>query len=152
MWRPDLLQGALCYLDSNVLIYAFEGPAHARRRLAVLFDQLAEGRALACASVLVRAEVLVGPLRDGDARRADWYLRLLSGRGAIQLMTLGPGTADLAAKLRAERAALRLPDALHLAAASLAGCDYFITGDRRLAPAATGRLHILDIEEMKTAD
>ena len=56
--------------------------------------------------------------------------------------------ADLAAQLRAEHAALRLPDALHLAAALHVGCDYFVTGDRRLARVGTGRMRVIDIEEL----
>ena len=81
MPRLDSRRDSLGYLDSNVLIYAFEGPVGSphRRRLADLFDQLAEGRTRACASVLVRAEVLVRPLRSGDAILAEWYRQLLSG-------------------------------------------------------------------------
>lgn len=149
MWRLDLLRDSTSYLDSNVLIYAFEGPSQSahRRRLAGLFDDLAQRKARACVSVLTRTEVLVQPLRDGDVRLATWYRQLLSGRGIIGVLAVNQPIADLAAELRAERPTLRLPDAVHLATALHNGCDNFVTGDRQLA-AAADRIRVLALDEL----
>ncbi|MGH8225202.1 MAG: type II toxin-antitoxin system VapC family toxin [Gammaproteobacteria bacterium] len=150
MWRVEDLMGSAAYLDSNVLIYAFEGrndrPLH--RALAQLFRSSQERRINARTSLLTRSEVLVRPLREGDARLADWYRRLLSGRGAIGMLAVSRPIADGAAELRAAMGSLRLPDALHLASAIKAGCDVLITGDGRLATAAARHMRSLTIKEL----
>jgi predicted nucleic acid-binding protein len=150
-WRVEELRGAFSYLDSNVLIYALEGAAASERRrgLRQLFQDLAAGGTRACASVVVRTEVLVHPLRSGDTRLADLYNVLLSGRGALEVLAVDQGVADMAAELRAERSALRVPDALHLATAVFHGCTHFVTGDRRLRHAAGRRVRVLLLNELE---
>lgn len=150
MWRLDGLRGeSISYLDSNVLIYAFEGPVQSARRrlLAGLFRDLSERNTRACVSVIARAEVLVQPLRDGDVRLAAWYRQLLSGHDLLGVLAVNQPIADLAAELRVERSALRLPDAVHLATALYNGCANFVTGDRQLAGAAH-RIRVLQLGEL----
>lgn len=150
-WRPELLRGGTAYLDSNVLIYAFEGEREAllRRRLTVLFEGCAQGWLRAFVATLVRAEVLVRPLRDGNAALAAWYRELLAGPGLITVLPLDGAIADRAALLRARHPGLHLPDAVHLATALYAGCDFFITSDSRLAAAAAGNdIRVLDVRDL----
>ena len=148
-WRLDVLRGAISYLDSNVLIYAFEGPAEdeQRRRLAGLFRDLEAGNARACASVIARTEVLVRPLRSGDTALTGWYQELLSGRGMLEVLAVNQTIADLAAELRVELRTLRVPDALHLATAIHNGCANFVTGDKNLAAAAR-RIRVLMLGDL----
>jgi predicted nucleic acid-binding protein len=54
-------------------------------------------------------------------------------------MNIQNTTFDLATELRA-RHGLKVPDALHLAAAIEGGCDEFWTNDTRLDKAASGYL------------
>ena len=49
-----------------------------------------------------------------------------------------------AAELRAQRLALRTPDAIHIATAGLGGCDAFVTNDKSLRSAPLANVIIVD--------
>lgn len=119
------------YLDACVVIYAVEdaerGP-HVRELLA------RRGTEEFGISPLVRLECLVGPLRRGAVELEDRY------RAALDLfvdLPLNTQVFERATRLRAA-SALRTPDALHLAAAQVHGCDELWTNDTRLASASRG--------------
>lgn len=85
-------------------------------------------------SALTVAEVLVRPAQAGaaDVVRAD-------------LMSLRPRVIDVdehlaarAAHVRATQTGLRLPDAIIVATALFAECEYLVTTDQRMAHAAQG--------------
>jgi predicted nucleic acid-binding protein len=120
------------YLDTCVVIYAIEDTGrsgHITRSL--LSDPTGEF----AVSPLVVMEALVIPLRHGDTRAMDAYQDLFAGCSMIDV--------DLdayvrAAELRAATPGLKTVDALHLAAAQLAGCSALWTNDRRLEAASAG--------------
>ena len=120
----------MIYLDSCIVIYAVEddGPRGnaVRQRLTESAD------AVVAVSPLVTLECLVGPLRDENFGLHDHYLRALHNFKPLPLETEHYARA---AELRA-RYGLRTPDALHLAAAQMHGCDQLWTNDNRLAAAA----------------
>ena len=120
----------MIYLDSCMVIYAVEdtGPRGetVRGRLTEAGDELV------AVSPLVTLECLVGPLRDENLGLHDHYLRALK---QFLLLPLNEEHYIRAAELRA-RHQLRTPDALHLAAAQMHGCDQLWTNDDRLASAA----------------
>jgi predicted nucleic acid-binding protein len=122
---------ASAYLDASVLIPIVQGAPEER---ASQRTQLAEriGRATQwVASDLVRMECKVRPLARGDdALVGDIDSFFASPR--IECLSFVPATFDRAAAIRA-RFGYRTPDALHLAAAGEAGCDFFVTSDRQLA-------------------
>lgn len=72
------------------------------------------------------AEVLVGlpPSRFSELRAALTAL-------AIRIEPIDAGIAEAAARLRARRPSLRLPDALVVAVGDVLGADVVLTGDRR---------------------
>jgi predicted nucleic acid-binding protein len=114
------------------MIYAVEddgarGDA-VRRRLAEAAD------AVVAISPLVTLECLVGPLREENLGLHDHYVRALQ---QFRLLPLDSEHYVRAAELRA-RHGIRTPDALHLAAAQLYGCDQLWTNDNRLSSAAGG--------------
>jgi predicted nucleic acid-binding protein len=114
------------------MIYAVEddgarGDA-VRRRLAEAAD------AVVAISPLVTLECLVGPLREENLGLHDHYVRAFK---QFRLLPLEPEHYVRAAELRA-RHGIRTPDALHLAAAQLYGCDQLWTNDNRLSSAAGG--------------
>ncbi len=92
MWRLDDLRGANNYLDTNVLIYAFEGDEADNRRyqLGALFRDLAEGRAQASASVITRTEVLLShpTSKRGRACEVIWSVQH-SGREYLTSLVSG---------------------------------------------------------------
>ncbi|MBX3092948.1 MAG: type II toxin-antitoxin system VapC family toxin [Cryobacterium sp.] len=122
----------MIYLDSCVVIYAVEDDGSrgdaVRRRLAEA------GNSEVAISPLVTLECLVGPLRDDNLALHDHYLRALR---QFRQLALEPEHYVRAAGLRA-RHGIRTPDALHLAAAQMHGCDQLWTNDDRLAAASAG--------------
>lgn len=138
------------YLDSNVFIYAFEGDTGPLRDSASLIvRRVFTGESAAYTSVLSRAEVLVHPLGKRQVELADRYRRLLTAAGPINVTSVEPRIADLAAELRADYPSLKLPDALHIATAVQADCGAFITGDKRLA-IVSARIPVLLLDQIAT--
>ena len=121
----------LIYVDACILIYALEETggrgAAARRALERAEQPLAT-------SPLALTECLVGPLRSHDLELRDRHLSLYE---RLVRIDLGSEAFLRAAEIRAEFG-LRTPDALHLAAAQLAGCTELWTNDKRLASASHG--------------
>lgn len=148
MWRAEKLRGEEIYLDSNILIYAFEGAeARSTPELRVIFSDITSGVVRARTSLITRAEVLVRPLRDKQEELVRLYREILSGRQDIAVQPVDAGIVDRAAELRAAHRLLRLPDALHLATAVLCDCRYFLTSDKRLAGSNLG-IEVLMLHEM----
>lgn len=110
------------YLDSCVVIYLLESVTEQAEALS---QALTETPKTLCASGLVRAECLVGPLKSGNGLMADRY-RVFFRR--FEMLSFTEQTFDLAAKIRAKHG-LPLPDALHLAIAEFNACDEFWTSD-----------------------
>lgn len=148
MTTLDNLSGAELYLDSNIFIYALEAPEAAAHPITVqLLQDIHDQTCLGATSLLTRAEVLVRPLRERQVALAERYRVLLSGAGAIALYALDADVIELAAKLRADYPALKLPDALHLATAINTDCDAFVTSDKRLN-VVSGRIRIVVIDQL----
>lgn len=118
------------YLDSCIVIYLVEGAARLRERIGAGLFSAAEGVAHVVVSDLTRLECRVGPLRIGDGERLASYERFFASRN-VTTIPLTTDVVDRATELRA-RHGLRTPDALHVAAGICAGCDLFLTNDRRL--------------------
>ena len=122
----------MIYLDSCVVIYAVED--HGARGDEVRRQLIESTDVVVAISPLVILECLVGPLREENLVLHDHYVRALK---QFRLLPLEPEHYVRAAELRA-RHGIRTPDALHLAAAQLHGCDQLWTNDNRLAAAASG--------------
>jgi predicted nucleic acid-binding protein len=118
------------YLDTCCVIYLLEDvpgfSAAMRAHLASNPD------AILCVSPLVRLEVLIKPLADGNQTLANDYQDFLA---AQQWLTIGDAEFARAAELRATYR-LKTPDALHLATANRYACAEFWTNDDRLKQAA----------------
>lgn len=120
---------AVTVVDAGVIIGLLDRTdAHhdaARTALRVCVERA--DRLLIPASAL--AEVLVAPSRrGGDA--VDMVLDLVE-RVPLRVVALGQPIAIAAAALRAQHPALKLPDALIIATASLLAADILLTTDRR---------------------
>jgi predicted nucleic acid-binding protein len=125
------LTGSALYIDTNIFIYAFEGFPEYADKLRELFEAIDSGDVKAVTSELTLAELLVKPFMDANTQRQSFY------RDTIQnsdLLSVCPVSRDIlidAARLRS-LSSLRLPDAIHVATASFAGCTFFLTNDRRI--------------------
>jgi predicted nucleic acid-binding protein len=121
------------YVDSCLLIYAVEDQGSLGDRARELLSSAPRPRF--AISPMVILETLVWPMRTRNTTLRNDYEELFGEFAMIEL--------DLhhylhAADLRAESPGLKTVDALHLAAAELAGCEELWTNDRRLAAASAG--------------
>jgi uncharacterized protein len=82
------------------------------------------------ASDLTRMECRVKPLREGNTALLHDYDDYFAGV-VEELVVLSRTVIDRATDIRA-RYGFRTPDAIHLAAAVVSGCDVFLTNDYRL--------------------
>ena len=122
----------MIYLDSCIVIYAVED---AGQRGDLVRRHLAEaGDTVLAISPLVTLECLVGPLRDENLALHDHFVNALK---QFRKLPLNEEHYIRAAELRA-RYNIKTPDALHLAAAQLHGCDQLWTNDDRLATVSHG--------------
>jgi predicted nucleic acid-binding protein len=130
------------YLDSALLIYLVEDvPPYARP----LETRLSAPDTVQVCSELSRLECRVKPLRDGQGALLaafDSYFAEIIG----ELLPLSRQAIDEATELRA-RYSFRTPDAIHLAAAIVGGCDLFLTNDQRL-----NRCREIDVEVIGLAN
>ena len=125
--RP--LKGSL-YLDTNVIIALFETQATQPDSLWVFMNSAIETKAVSFhTSTLSFTELLVKPYRNKDEVLARQYLQLAKSEDWLTVQPVGPTVIEVAAALRAT-ARLRLPDAIHVATAMSARCDYILTFDR----------------------
>ena len=115
------------YLDTAPVIYLVEEvPNYAElvdRRVSV-------ADVIQVASDLTRMACRVKPLREGNTALLqdydDYFAEVVE-----ETVVLSRAVTDRATDIRA-RYGFRTPDALHLAAAVVSGCDVFLTNDYRL--------------------
>jgi predicted nucleic acid-binding protein len=116
-------------LDASVLIgYLDPGDAHHRAARTALVER--EGTALVLPASAY-AEVLVYPLRRGEhsiVRSIDRFIAAVP----VRVEPIGREIAREAARLRAGRRSLRLPDALVVATGEVIVADEILTADRAL--------------------
>jgi predicted nucleic acid-binding protein len=121
----------LTYLDSNIVIYLVEQPAVLGALAAGAIQNLVALNEQPAVSDLHRFECKVGPLSRNDSFRASLFDQFFASPG-LTVLSVGPGAFERAAQITAQQL-IRPLDALHLAAAIEAGCQSFLTNDRRLA-------------------
>ena len=126
----DLGSGSVA-LDTAVFIYFIEEDPHFLPLIDPLFREADEGTRELVTSALTLLEVLVVPLRVRNRAVADRYEALLTRSRGIRLVALTQDQLRAAAQLRATTS-VKTPDALQLVAAIGAGCQTFLTNDRRL--------------------
>ncbi len=114
------------------MIYAFENHALHGPTVRSAFERAVPGQL--AISPLVKLACLVAPMRSGNLvlQRHDEQ-----GLAQFSLLDLSDPVFVQAAALRA-RFGLKTPDAIHLAAAQVHGCEAIWTNDERLAQAAHG--------------
>ena len=128
------------YLDTNPIIYLTEGNPVFKKSIAALFKAIEAAGARLISSELALCEVLVRPLRLNDLTLIATYEELFD-----TLIDARPVTREvllLTAQLRAEAASLKTPDAIHVATATLAEANVFVSADAgiRGLPASMRRL------------
>ena len=118
-------------IDTAVFIYFIEEDPRFLPLVDPLFREADHGTRELVTSALTLLEVLVVPYRAGNRHLADRYEALLTRSRGIRLVDLTRDQLRAAAQLRATTG-IKTPDALQLVAAIGAGCQTFLTNDRRL--------------------
>ena len=114
-------------LDANPVIYTIE---RMEPYAAIVDARLAAVGIVRVASDLTRLECRVKPIQVGHAallRDFDEYF----ADNVSEIVPLSRAVMDRATEIRAQFG-FKTPDAIHLAAASVAKCDVFLTNDHRL--------------------
>lgn len=130
---PDLLarmHGRKVYFDTNIFIYVLNNTPGFAQPCLQLLEACAAGRIAGLTGELTLAELLVKPLQLNDAAAVAAVRDLLIDDGAIALVGHDRAAFERAALHRA-RHGLKLPDALQLATAQLAGAACLVSNDRK---------------------
>ena len=127
---PDLGHGPVA-VDTAIFIYFIEEDPRFFPHILPLFAEADEGQRELVTSALTLLEVLVVPYRAGNRQLAERYEHLLTRSRGIRMVELTRDQLRAAAQLRAATG-VKTPDALQLVSALGAGCQTFVTNDRRL--------------------
>jgi predicted nucleic acid-binding protein len=123
------MNGALVLVDTAPIVYVLEGHPQFAKRFAPLFARHAAGELRLAVTTTTLAEVLIGPLMQGEEALAKRYRDTLEG---WQLVSLTADIAEMTARVRA-RYRLKLPDAVQVASALSIDAYALITHDRDFA-------------------
>jgi predicted nucleic acid-binding protein len=145
MWSS--YKGQTIYLDSNIVIYAVEKNHSWMRATQTLLEQIDSGHFDAMTSELVLAEVLAAPMAVKNHRLVQAYGELFAADSGLRLLPVNRFVLKLAADIRGQLK-LKLADAIHVATARLARCDYFLTQDERLGRVLAGQPKWLKLSEI----
>ena len=134
------------FWDTNLFIYLVEDDGERAERVTALRRRMVERDDKLLTSALTLGEVLVKPMEAGDDDLMRRYEHAI-GAGAT-VLSFDQRAAPRFAEIRRDRA-IRAPDAIQLACASVAGTDLFITNDDRLSRKVIRGIHF--IQSLETA-
>lgn len=145
MWAA--FAGQRIYLDTNIVIHAVEGRHQWIETTREMLDAIDQAQFDAVTSELAIAEVMTKPLAINDYDQITRYQRFFSPNSALKMVPVDRPVLFAAAKLRGE-AGFKLADAIHVATARHAVCQYFLTQDERLGRGLDAGLTWLSLSEV----
>ncbi|MES9901863.1 MAG: PIN domain-containing protein [Sedimenticola sp.] len=122
-------KGARVTIDTAPIIYLLEDNPAFLKQFLPLFERVDAGEIHAVISVVTLAEVLAGPLKNGNEIIADRYYRVLTNSVNWRVQEMDSELSFVAARIRA-RYGLKLPDAIQVATAIHSGSVALVTHDR----------------------
>jgi predicted nucleic acid-binding protein len=121
---------SLVYWDTMLFIYWLEAHPKHGTQVQRVHRQMAQRGDQLCTSVFTLGEILTGAYKTGHASEAE-KIRKYFESGEVRILPFNLEAADRYAKIRAQHR-VSPADAIHLAAASLAQVDVYLTNDDRL--------------------
>lgn len=121
--------GKRVYVDTNILIYLFEGFPEYRHLIQEIANCIDDGEITLFTGEITIAELMVMPFRKNDSNLIHFYTEALKDKDFI---TLIPTTQKIYLKtafLRATFPKMKTPDAIQVASAIEGKTDIFITND-----------------------
>jgi predicted nucleic acid-binding protein len=131
-----LPESALLLVDSAPIIYVLEEHPELARIFRPVFEAHENGLVRLAVATVTLAEVLTGPLRNGDEVLAERYRSTLK---SWYVVDLDSEIAESAARLRASLK-LKLADSVQAASALAIGADALVTHDRDFSPVRNLRI------------
>jgi predicted nucleic acid-binding protein len=123
------LRGKTVYFDTNIFIYLFEGSATFHSQILELQSLVEHQEITVISCDLVYSELLPPIVHDTGAMQT--LLNFLNDSAAFTIVPVNRETFIHAGILRGETG-MKTPDALHVASAMQAECDFFLTNDKKL--------------------
>lgn len=120
------------YVDSNVFIAAFEHAGAHSDHAWWIIGAIQDGEIAGATSEITLAELLVKPIERGATELATVYQTTIVAGPNFEMSSVDRDILVRAARIRASRASIKLPDAIHIATAQALSCSFFVSGDRRL--------------------
>ena len=130
-FRRSIEKHRVVGLDTAPLIYFIEDVTPYADLLNPVFDRLESHALGAVTSTITLAEILTKPLVDKNFTLVDEIKFTIKAFSTLSMVAIDEKLAEAAALIRA-RYAIRLADALQIAAAIQGEATLFITNDRRL--------------------
>jgi predicted nucleic acid-binding protein len=144
----DAFQGInKVFLDTAPVIYYVEATPGYAFVAQEVFKLLGQGNFEAVVSPVTLAECLVMPIRLGQAQAQQDFIDILTNTNGISFVPITASVSQKAAIMRV-RYGLKLPDALQVATALVAGCDAFLTNDAALQRVTELRILVLGALEI----
>jgi predicted nucleic acid-binding protein len=140
----DALNDKRVYLDTNVIIYSAEGFESHALLLKEFFQRMESGSFQGLTSEMTLMEVLVRPIRDGNAQLIDYYERMLGSDSSVEVFPIERRILRRAATIRAE-ADIKPIDAIHVATAQETNCHFFISDDRGLNAPSIRKISLYEL-------
>ncbi|MCX6031813.1 MAG: PIN domain-containing protein [Chloroflexi bacterium] len=122
----------LVALDTMVFSYHLANHPRYAPLTAVVLEAVESGRVAGLTTTVTLAEILTVPAKAGDRQALQDYELYLTRFPNLQIVPLDIALARETALVRGA-SGLRMPDAIQVAAARLAGADAILTNDRRWA-------------------
>ncbi len=136
------------YLDSNILIYLVEGHSNLNELVLAAFREVEIHAVTLYTSEITITECLNGACRAGLEDLAQEYLDLLGTEHFITALSVDSDVCIEAARLAAAHR-LKTVDSIHLASATLAGCQALLTNDGAFR--STEKVEVVQLSEFTSA-
>jgi len=132
---------SLIYWDSMLFIYWLEAHPQFGPAVETIHKKMTRRGDQLCTGVFTVGEVLTGPHKAGNPEEVRQLANYFNG-GSVQILAFNFEAAERYAHIRAKHG-VSSADAIHLATASVAQVDLYITNDRKVRNLVIGGIKFI---------